>query len=198
MNSDRMFELAQTLAAAKSRQDVPAALVVLHDDMLLETPAFGTSAHGLAENEKVLTRFFTSFPDYNVVLEGHAANNDTLVCWGRVQMTMTGDRFGVVPNGRRAELPVFIQFAFRDDRIAASGSSSTCRSCAPNPASRPMRSGGGPSEMPPPGNRPRNDTFPVTQDFEHASRPTRQTRRRDQDVAIIRHRRRPQSKTEHR
>ncbi|QWG16835.1 ester cyclase [Bradyrhizobium sediminis] len=31
---------------------------------------------------------------------------------------MTGDRFGVVPNGRRAELPVFIQFAFEDDLIA--------------------------------------------------------------------------------
>ena len=116
MNSNRMFELAQALAAAKSRQDVPAALTVLHDDMLLETPAFGTSARGLAENEKVLTRFFTSFPDYNVVLEGHAANDDTLVCWGRVQMT--GDRFGVVPSGRRADLPVFIQFAFKDDRIA--------------------------------------------------------------------------------
>jgi predicted ester cyclase len=118
MNSDRMFELAQALAVAKSRQDVPAALTVLHDDMLLETPAFGTSARGLSENEKVLTRFFTSFPDYNVVLEGHAANDDALICWGRVQMTMTGDRFGVVPNGRRADLPVFIQFAFKDDRIA--------------------------------------------------------------------------------
>jgi len=117
MNSDRMFELAQALAAAKSRQDVPAALAVLHDDMLLETPAFGSSVRGLAENGKVLARFFASFPDYNVVLEGHAANDDTLVCWGRVQMTMTGDRFGVVPNGKRVELPVFIQFAFRDDLI---------------------------------------------------------------------------------
>jgi steroid delta-isomerase-like uncharacterized protein len=118
MDADRMFELAQALAIAKSRQDVPAALKLLHDDMLLETPAFGTAAKGLAENEKVLTRFFASFPDYNVVLQGHAANDDTLICWGTVQMTMTGDRFGVPPNGRRAELPVFIQFAFKDDLIA--------------------------------------------------------------------------------
>jgi predicted ester cyclase len=117
MNSDRMFELAQALAVAKSRQDVPAALKVLHPEMLLETPAFGTSARGLAENEKVLNRFFASFPDYSVVLQGHAASEDTLVCWGRVQMTMTGDRFGVSPNGKRAELPVFIQFAFKDDLI---------------------------------------------------------------------------------
>jgi predicted ester cyclase len=118
MNSDRMFELAQALAVAKSRQDVSAALKVLHPDMLLESPAFGTRASGLAENEMVLSRFFGSFPDYNVVLQGHAASEDTLVCWGRVQMTMTGGRFGVVPNGKRAELPVFIQFAFKDDRIA--------------------------------------------------------------------------------
>ena len=118
MNGDRMFELAQALAVAKSRQDVPAALKVLHPEMLLETPAFGTSARGLAENEKVLSRFFASFPDYNVVLEGHAANDDALLCWGRVQMTMTGDRFGVAPNGKRADLPVFIQFGFKDDLIA--------------------------------------------------------------------------------
>lgn len=118
MNGDRMFELAQALAVAKSRQDVPAALKLLHEDMILETPAFGTKARGLADNEKVLKRFFASFPDYNVVLDGHADNGDTLVCWGRVQMTMTGDRFGVVPNGARAKLPVFIQFAFKDDLIA--------------------------------------------------------------------------------
>jgi predicted ester cyclase len=117
MDRKRMLELAQQLAVAKSRQDVPAALKVLHRQMLLEAPAFGTSARGLAENERTLTRFFKTFPDYDVVLEGHAATDDTLVCWGRVRMTMTGDRFGVVPNGRRAELPVFIQFAFKDDRI---------------------------------------------------------------------------------
>jgi predicted ester cyclase len=117
MDRKRMFELAQQLAVAKSRQDVPAALKVLHEEMLLEAPAFGTNARGLAENERTLTRFFKTFPDYDVVLEGHAATDDTLVCWGRVRMTMTGDRFGVVPNGRRAELPVFIQFAFKDDRI---------------------------------------------------------------------------------
>ena len=117
MDRKRMFELAQQLAVAKSRQDVPAALRVLHEEMLLETPAFGTRARGLAENERTLQRFFKSFPDYDVALEGHAATQDTLICWGRLRMTMTGDRFGVLPNGRRAELPVFIQFAFKDDRI---------------------------------------------------------------------------------
>jgi predicted ester cyclase len=117
MTGDRMFELAQALAASKSRQDVPAALKLLHPNMVIECPPFGSIARGLDENEKALIRFFASFPDYDVSLQGHAANEDTLVCWGKVRMTMTGDRFGV-PNGRRAELYVFIQFRFEDDLIA--------------------------------------------------------------------------------
>jgi SnoaL-like domain len=141
MNSNRMLELARALAVAKSRQDVPAAMKLFHRDMLLESPAFGTMARGLAENEKALTSFFTSFPDYNVVLQGHASNDDTLICWGTVRMTMTGDRFGVVPNGRPSELPVFIQFVFKDDLIAGERFFSTCRRSVPSQASRRTRSG---------------------------------------------------------
>ena len=118
MDRDRMFGLAQALAAAKSRQDVPAAMKLFHEEMLLETPAFGTNAVGLAANAEIRTKFFKSFPDYNVVLHGSASNDTFLICWGVAQMTMTDDRSGVTPNGRRAELPVFIQFAFKDDLIA--------------------------------------------------------------------------------
>jgi predicted ester cyclase len=118
MDADQMFALAQALAAAKSRQDLPAAMKLFHPDMLLETPAFGTKARGLAANEAVLARFFASFPDYDVTLDGHAGNGDALICWGTARMTLTGDRFGATPNGRRAELPVVIQFAFKDGLIA--------------------------------------------------------------------------------
>ena len=118
MNSGRMVELAQALAAAKSRQDLVAAMKLLDTNMLLEAPVFGTKAQGLAENEAVLGKFFRSFPDYSVALEGHASNGETLICWGTAEMTMTGNRFGVVPNGRRAQLPVFIQFGFKNDLIA--------------------------------------------------------------------------------
>jgi hypothetical protein len=83
MDGDRMFALAQGLALAKSRQDVAAALTFLAPDMLLENPAFGTRAHGLAANEWALTRWFNTFPDYEVVLEGHAQNADTLICGAR-------------------------------------------------------------------------------------------------------------------
>jgi predicted ester cyclase len=114
-----MFELAQALAVAKSRQDVPAAMKLLHTEMVLETPAFGTRSRGLAENERALSLFFGTFPDYHILLEGHASNEETLVCWGVVHMTMTGDRFGAAPNGERAELAVFIQFGLKDDLIAS-------------------------------------------------------------------------------
>lgn len=118
MHGDRMFGLAQSLAVAKSRQDLAAAMELFHEEMVLEAPAFGSIARGLPENEQALRGFFASFPDYHVDLEGHANTDETLICWGTVQMTMTGDRFGVIPNGRRAELPVFIQFTFKDDLIA--------------------------------------------------------------------------------
>ena len=91
---------------------------LLDQDMLLEAPAFGTKAQGLPDNEAVLRKFFKSFPDYSVELEGHASNDETLICWGTAGMTMTGNRFGVVPNGRRAQLPIFIQFTFKNDLIA--------------------------------------------------------------------------------
>jgi predicted ester cyclase len=119
MDDGQMFALAQALAVAKSRQDVPAALALLHPEMVLEAPAFGSSARGRAENERALTRFFATFPDYDVALEGHASDGRTLVCWGRVRMTMTGDRFGAEPNGRRAALPVHIRFTFADELIAS-------------------------------------------------------------------------------
>jgi predicted ester cyclase len=119
MEDERMFELAQALAIAKSQQDLPAAMMLLHEEMLLECPAFGTRVRGLAANEEVLRRFFQSFPDYSITLDGRAGNGEALVCWGIAQMTMTGDRFGVISNGRRAALPVFIHFTFKDDLIAS-------------------------------------------------------------------------------
>lgn len=119
MDDGRMLGLAQALAEAKSRQDVRAALAFLHPDVVLENPAFGSKAVGIEENRTTLTRWFKAFPDYAVELRGHASNGETLVCWGDVRMTMTGDRFGAVPNGRRSELPVFISFTFHDDLIAS-------------------------------------------------------------------------------
>ncbi|WP_218581198.1 nuclear transport factor 2 family protein [Nocardia cyriacigeorgica] len=124
MHSTRMFELAQQLADAKSNQDLTTAMRLLHPDVVLEAPAFGTITRGTTANEAALRGFFRSFPDYEVRLHGHAEGIDTetgtetLICWGAARMTLTGTWFGDIPNGARAEVPVFIQFTFADDLIA--------------------------------------------------------------------------------
>jgi acyl-coenzyme A thioesterase PaaI-like protein/predicted ester cyclase len=118
MPAEAMIRLVERLVDAKSRQNVGAALEVLHDDMLLETPAIGSVVRGRSENREALTRFFTSFPDYSVALEKHIVHGSTMICWGTARMTMTGSRFGSEPSGRRAELPVMIEFEFRDGAIS--------------------------------------------------------------------------------
>ncbi|MFI6868906.1 ester cyclase [Nocardia sp. NPDC050406] len=119
MDAGRMFELARELAVVKSRQDVAGALRLLHPNMVLESPAFGSVVRGHAANDAALRWFFATFPDYDVELRGHAANDETLSCWGTVRMTLTDSGLGVTPNGRRAEVPVSIRFTFADDLIAS-------------------------------------------------------------------------------
>src|SRR5688500_12967179 len=46
VDDHQMFELAQELAAAKSRQDVPAAMRLFHRDIVLQFPAFALTARG--------------------------------------------------------------------------------------------------------------------------------------------------------
>ena len=119
MNEHRMIELVTALAVAKSRQDVPAALRLFHPDVVLESPPFGVTARGRAENEHALTTFFASFPDYAVTLDGHARTGGTLVCWGTARLTMIGGWLGLAPHGRSVELPVVLRFTFAGDRIAS-------------------------------------------------------------------------------
>lgn len=117
LDTARMFELVSALAEAKGRQDVPAALAVCHDDMTLDSPPFGSVARGLAENERALIGFFALFPDYGVEVHGYAGDGQNLSVWGLVRMTMAGERFGLASNGRRTEVPVAMQFTFKDDKV---------------------------------------------------------------------------------
>jgi predicted ester cyclase len=117
MNREQMLSLVSKLAEAKSRQNVEEALQVCHAEMLLETPALRSVARGTEENRVALSRFFKAFPDYEVKLEHHIVDAGLMVCWGTAHMTMTGTRFGVEPSGRRAVLPVIIEFRFKDGLI---------------------------------------------------------------------------------
>lgn len=103
--------LVDTYAAAKSRQDVAGALAVCRDDFVLDTPAFGTRAHGRAEAAAQLQAFFAAFPDYGVALEGHVADGGTVACWGTATMTLAGPLLDVPPTGRTARIPFASVFA---------------------------------------------------------------------------------------
>ncbi|MEU4342198.1 nuclear transport factor 2 family protein [Nocardia sp. NPDC023852] len=145
-----MFELAQALAVAKIQQDVSGALRLLHPDVVLENPAFGTTARGVAADRLALTRFFAIFPDCHVDPAGHGDDGETPVCSGTSRITMTGKGFQDIPSGDHAEVPVFTGFSFADDLSPLNGSSSTCPFCARSWGCPPMRCGALCSALPVP------------------------------------------------
>jgi SnoaL-like domain len=119
MQTERMIELVTELGRVKSMQDAAAAVLLQHEDMVLEVPAMGAHVVGRAANAQTLTGFFKAFPDYAVKLEGFARAVDAeLVAWGEVRMTLATDRYGVTPNGKAAIFPAFFRFDFKDDLIS--------------------------------------------------------------------------------
>ena len=104
--------LVRLYAGAKSQQDVAAALAVCHEDFELESIGFGLAARGRKQSESHLELFFRIFPDYSVVLDGMAENDEVVSSWGRARLRFGGEMFGIQPTQRRAELPVACVFDF--------------------------------------------------------------------------------------
>ena len=122
MTPEEMYKLAVDLGEAKNRRNVEDALKFMHDDIVLESPAWGVTACGERENREALTRFFADYPDYTVSFDHYLADEENFVGWGRVRMTMADgahDAGGQIPNGRRVELPVTIRMTFKDGLIAS-------------------------------------------------------------------------------
>src|SRR5262245_41736456 len=97
--------LVARYAAAKSRQDVAAALAVCADDFFLDTVAFGLRARGKAAVGAQLEVFFAAFPDYRVRLEGTTAGDGVVTAWGTAYATMRGPLGTIAPTGRAFALP---------------------------------------------------------------------------------------------
>jgi predicted ester cyclase len=114
---ERMRQLVEVYAAAKSRADVEAALAFCSESFRLETASFGIAAEGKEEARIHLDAFFTAFPDYGVELEGISFGDGVVGCWGNARMTMKGGILGTEPTGRRVTLPIFCKFAFDADGI---------------------------------------------------------------------------------
>ncbi|HZR84020.1 MAG TPA: nuclear transport factor 2 family protein [Candidatus Binatia bacterium] len=103
--------LARSYGAAKSQQDIDAALAVCSEDFVLETMPLGLAARGRGEARRQLETFFGAFPDYRVTVEGIAAEGASVACWGRALMTFDGPFLGFAPTGRAADLPFVSVFA---------------------------------------------------------------------------------------
>src|SRR5438105_12027700 len=72
-------------SAAKSRQDVDAALALCHEDFVLDTVAFGIRGAGKDVVGAQLRIFFTTFPDYAVTTDGVAEADGIVTSWGTVR-----------------------------------------------------------------------------------------------------------------
>lgn len=112
-----MRQIVAGLAAAKSRQDIPAAMTFYHRDCVLEASCLRSSHRGSQEIRNALVGFFERFPDYHVDLSGQAASGDTLIAWGEIRLTLSGRPGEQVPNGTRARVPVFILFRFAEGQV---------------------------------------------------------------------------------
>ena len=77
-------QLVACYSAAKSRQDVAAALALCHDDFVLDTVAFGIRGAGKEIVAGQLRIFFTTFPDYGVSTDGVAEAEGVVTTWGTV------------------------------------------------------------------------------------------------------------------
>ncbi len=108
--------IVEKLARAKSCQDVAAAMAIYHPDGVLESPCLGTRYVG-PDIEGAIAGWFAFAPDYEVQLEGHGMDTDTLCSWGRASFTPAFTTNGAIPNGQRASVPVFILFQFNEGRI---------------------------------------------------------------------------------
>src|SRR5690348_9730571 len=83
-------EVARAYGAAKSRQDVGAALACCTEDFVIETLPFRTVAVGSAEVAWDLRVFFELFPDYEFVCASTAEGDGTVVLSGYARMTWSG------------------------------------------------------------------------------------------------------------
>lgn len=110
----QMHELATDLAAAKSQQDIPAALEIYHPDIELIVPGSDSYTKGRAEVGIQLNMFFKIFPDYTAVLDQYAFNETVMLATGQVCLTP------YIPGKDcpRIQLPVFFEFGIRDNKIS--------------------------------------------------------------------------------
>ncbi len=102
--------LVRVYGAAKSRQDIEAALLICSDTFSLEAVSIPGRATSKQESREMLQGFFSAFPDYSVTLD-HITPDGT-ACWGDVTMTHRGDFLGIPASNNEINLPFYSTFEF--------------------------------------------------------------------------------------
>ncbi|MEV4114959.1 ester cyclase [Nonomuraea sp. NPDC049695] len=90
---------------AKTSGDIAGALSWCREDVVFETVAFQTAAHGIDESRRQFQGFLGAFPDYSVQLEDLREMDDLVLGVGRITGTMKGPLAGIEPTGRAFDLP---------------------------------------------------------------------------------------------
>ena len=109
--------LARAYAAAKSEQDVEAALALCAEDFVLDAVPLGVPSRDRKGAEAQLALFFRAFPDFAVDAEGSAAEGAAVACWGSARQTFRGPWLGFAPTGRSATLPFVSVFEAHGGRL---------------------------------------------------------------------------------
>ncbi|WP_186403742.1 ester cyclase [[Actinomadura] parvosata] len=102
---------------AKTSGDITGALAWCHQDVIFETIAFQSAAHGIDAARRQFQGFLGAFPDYSVQLEDLREMDDLVLGVGRIAGTMKGPLAGVEPTGRAFDLPFVCLWYVHDGLI---------------------------------------------------------------------------------
>lgn len=117
MTSDEMMALFRLHRNAEARRDYDAILETFADDCYLATAALGTRSSGREATRTAYVAYFTAFPDLTPEDEGFAFGDDTLVSWGHLRGTSSGDWLGIAPTGGTFDVPFTNVTTFVEGRM---------------------------------------------------------------------------------
>jgi hypothetical protein len=105
-------------ACAKSQADVAGALAVCAPEFTIDAIPLGIASRDRDDTARHLGAWFTAFPDYAAQTENLAVTGDQVAWWGRMTVTSKGPYLARAPTGKRADLPAFSVFDFKDGQLA--------------------------------------------------------------------------------
>jgi predicted ester cyclase len=119
MDRDQMLRLFEAHRKAEAARDIDRILETFVPDPFLETKPLGLRSEGReAVRAAYEMQFFSAFPDLAPDDEGMAVGDDTVVVWGTLRGTSSGDWLGVPPGGGKFVVPFANVVPFRDGLMA--------------------------------------------------------------------------------